>query len=139
MPPSSYDHIAANEDTVAPAVEEVEAPDPSEAEYLPFESRQLTANVIANLTEHRLSDVALFDFDNETEAALARRTGRACKTYPGDSSWPSPETWNLFNVLSDSVLEDGVPPASVCYANWPGYDEAKCEEVTTKWSTPQYQ
>ncbi len=132
-------HAAANEDTVAPAVEKVETSESLDTDYLPFESSQLTREVIANLTEYNLSDVELFDFQNATEA-LEKRKDRFCKTFPGDSSWPSEELWELLNLLSGSTVTEGQPPAAVCYADWPQfYDEAKCDNVSAKWSTPQYQ
>lgn len=132
-------YAAVNEDNVAPAVEEVETPEPLETDYLPFESSQLTANVIANLTSYNLTDVELFDFQDATEEALERRAGRRCKAYPGDPSWPSSGIWWLFNLLSGLALIDGIPPAAVCYPDWPQYDEVKCEAITTNWTTPQYQ
>ena len=110
------------------------------AAYLPFESDQLTPAIIANLTDYRLSDVELFNFQDASDPAAQRRSGqRSCKAFPGEQDWPHDSLWWLLDLLTGLALIDGVPPASVCYPDWPQYDEAKCESITSKWTTPQYQ
>lgn len=135
----SYLYVAANEDTVAPASEEVPPPPPTEAaEYLPFESSQLTPDVIANLTNYQLSDVEQFDFEDPATAS-SKRAGRSCKAFPGENNWPNDVSWRVLDLLTGLTLIDGVPPASACYPEWSGYDEGKCKNITAKWTTPQYQ
>ncbi|RYP48227.1 hypothetical protein DL768_005834 [Monosporascus sp. mg162] len=134
------DDIPVTEENVAPAVEEITIPQSLAAEVLPFEASQLTPNVIANLTNYNLSDVQLFDFEN-ADGAVERRTfgRRSCKTYPGDSLYPHRLIWGLFDILLGGALMEGTPPASACYSDWPQYNKAKCDDITAKWTTPQYQ
>ncbi|KAI0011536.1 FAD-binding domain-containing protein [Xylariaceae sp. FL0662B] len=131
--------IPINQQNIAPAVEEVASDAASSAvDYFTFEQSQLTTDVITNLTNYNLSDVALFDFDDADEA-LRKRYIRICKTFPGDRNWPSNSLWNLFNILSGGALIKGVPPAAPCYSDWLGYDQDKCASITAQWVTPQYQ
>ncbi|RYO76028.1 hypothetical protein DL766_007703 [Monosporascus sp. MC13-8B] len=119
------DGIPVTEEIVAPAVEEITTSPPSAVEVLPFEERQLTPNVIANLTNYNLSDVQLFDFEDADEALGKRTFGRrSCKTYPGDSLYPHRLVWGLFNILLGGALIEGTPPASVCYSDWHQYNQA---------------
>ncbi|KAI1381268.1 FAD-binding domain-containing protein [Hypoxylon crocopeplum] len=132
------DGVEATEENVAPAVETVD-PDAASSgvDYFPFESSQLTTDVIANLTNYNLSDVDLFTFSDD--AAVEKRTSRVCKTYPGDRAWPARPIWDLLNILLGGALIQGVPAAAPCYSNWPQYDETKCASITSQWQTPQYQ
>ncbi|KAF6799524.1 hypothetical protein CSOJ01_12452 [Colletotrichum sojae] len=131
--------VAATSSTISPAVEEVAADTASSGiDYFGFEAAQLTADVIANLTSYNLTDASLFDFGSEDDA-LEKRAARSCKVFPGGRAWPSDLTWFLFDLLTGGALIDGVPAAAPCYENWPQYDKAKCEEITSKWTTPQYQ
>ncbi|OLN87816.1 putative FAD-linked oxidoreductase-like protein 1, partial [Colletotrichum chlorophyti] len=131
--------IAVNSETVAPAVEEVTVDAASSGiDYFNFEAAQLTTDVIANLTSYNLTDVNLFDFGDE-QTAVEKRAARSCKAFPGDRAWPSSVAWFVLDVLSGGALVDGVPAAAPCYKDWPQYNAAKCEEITSKWGTPQYQ
>lgn len=129
----------ATEETVAPAVEEVDADAASSGvDYFSFEASQLTVDVITNLTNYNLSDVALFDFD-DADTAVEKRATRVCKTYPTDKAWPARPIWDLLNILLGGALIEGVPAAAPCYSNWPQYDETKCATITSEWETPSYQ
>ncbi|KAI1080022.1 FAD-binding domain-containing protein [Whalleya microplaca] len=131
--------IPVDQENVAPAVDEVASNAAlSTIDYFSFEQSQLTTNVITNLTNYNLSDVALFDFDDADEA-LRKRGGRACKIYPGDTFWPSDSIWRLFDILLGGALIKGVPPAAPCYQDWPEFDQDKCASITAQWMTPQYQ
>ncbi|KAI5864003.1 FAD-binding domain-containing protein [Durotheca rogersii] len=135
------DGAVATEQNVAPAVETVDIDAASSGiGYFPYESSQLTGDVIANLTNYNLSDIELFDFGGaEEEAPAQKRAARVCKTYPGDRNWPSPPAWTLLRILLGGSLIEGVPAAAPCYSNWPQYNQAKCAEITSKWQTPQFQ
>ncbi|KAI4866571.1 FAD-binding domain-containing protein [Hypoxylon rubiginosum] len=133
------DGTEATEENVAPAVEEVQVDAASSGiDYFPFESSQLTGDIITNLTNYNLSNVEVFDF-SDADNALERRTTRVCKTYPGEKGWPARPIWFLLNILLGGALIEGVPTAAPCYSNWPQYDEAKCAAVTSEWGTPSYQ
>ncbi|KAL0764183.1 hypothetical protein CaCOL14_013236 [Colletotrichum acutatum] len=136
---NSNGNSAVTAETVAPAVQAVASDAaPSGIEYFDFESSQLTADVIANLTTYNLTGTAAFNFGDD-EAAVEKRAARSCKVFPGDRAWPSDLTWFLLDLLLGGALLDGVPAAAPCYKDWPQYDAAKCNEITAAWTTPQYQ
>ena len=118
---------------MAPAAETV-----STAEGLfGFEQLQLTDNVIANLSHYQLSDLELFSFpdgSSETEQRRAVKARAGCKTYPGDTAWPSVPIWRLFDVLLGGGLIKTVPEASPCYPEWGTYNPGKCQALTETWS-----
>ncbi|EAQ88599.1 hypothetical protein CHGG_05218 [Chaetomium globosum CBS 148.51] len=126
--------IPANEVTVAPA-----SGPPTDVSADP-ESRQLTDDVLANLTSHQLSDIELFlfdDTDSEDAAQVSRRTWTNvgdCKTYPGDWKYPSRLTWGVFNLLTGGALIETVPIGAVCYPNSGVYDAAKCADILENWT-----
>ncbi|KAI0181750.1 FAD-binding domain-containing protein [Hypoxylon sp. FL1284] len=124
---------------VAPAVEEVQSDAAlSGIDYFPFESSQLTGNVIANLSSYNLSDVNLFDFSDEN-ATVGALGFRRCKTAPDDFLWPPRLVWDLFDFLLGGALIEGVPAAAPCYSDWPQYDKSKCDNITSEWQKPAYQ
>ncbi|KAI1457894.1 FAD-binding domain-containing protein [Annulohypoxylon moriforme] len=135
------DGVEATEDNVAPAVETVDADSASSGiDYFSYESSQLTTDVISNLTNYNLSDVTLFNFtESDNVTTTTKRSGRVCKTYPGDRSWPARSTWNLLNILLGGALVEGVPAAAPCYSDWPQYNETTCASITSQWETPSYQ
>ncbi|KAK7954707.1 hypothetical protein PG988_015401 [Apiospora saccharicola] len=91
------------------------------------EAFQLTDAVLANLTSLGLSNVTLFRFDDGALPGTPK-----CKAFPGESAWPTAETWETFNKLTGGKLISPVPLGAVCY---PGehYDDAKCQDVLAKW------
>ncbi|KAF9876628.1 FAD binding domain protein [Colletotrichum karsti] len=121
---------------VAPTLEKVPSDSAASGiDYFDFETLQLTIEVIDTLSKSNFSAVNLFDFGNED----AKEIERTCKVFPGDAAWTSDSTWFYFDRLTGGALVDGVPPAAPCYEDWPQFDEAKCEEITSKWSSPQFQ
>lgn len=99
----------------------------------PEETIQLTESMLDGLVAHapldsNLSDYAsIFGFPN-TSAPVAKlkRAPGDCKTYAGDSSWPSALLWHAFDFLLGGALLEVPPIASPCYSNWDNYDEAYC-------------
>ncbi|KAK4184233.1 hypothetical protein QBC35DRAFT_441806 [Podospora australis] len=49
-----------------------------------------------------------------------------CKSFPGDSSWPSPADWNSLNQTLGDVLLNRLPPAAVCYPSSPNFNQEAC-------------
>lgn len=131
---------AANNLTVAPAA--VEVPIDSAAsgvDYFPFEARQLTDEVLANLTALNLTGASQFGFDNATAAAAVTKGGGTCKAFPGHAEWPSAVEWLVLDLLLGGALIKGVPVAAPCFSDWPQYDTAKCAEITADWQLPPFQ
>jgi hypothetical protein len=60
---------------------------------------------------------------------------RKCKIIPGDSAWPSLSSWSSLNSSISGRLVKTVPLGSPCYTA----DEAACEDVKARWSTPDLQ
>ncbi|KAI8942367.1 hypothetical protein NX059_000442 [Plenodomus lindquistii] len=56
----------------------------------------------------------------------------ACKTVPGDSAWPSEDTWNIFARQVGGRLIKTTPVAKSCY---PGssYNLSECDNVVEEW------
>lgn len=81
----------------------------------PYEGVQLEDNDVANN-----SDIAF----GELPVGITAK----CKTFPGDSNWPSSERWDAFNASLGGALVRGVPPAAACYEG--RYEDAvRCEIV----------
>ncbi len=61
-----------------------------------------------------------------------------CRCYPGDSCWPSPETWADFNQTLHGKLLATVPLASPCHDDkFAEYNAAECQKLRDVWLEPQ--
>jgi hypothetical protein len=83
-----------------------------------FERSQLTEDLLKKLFAEQSYDLSQFSFgDGGLHTPAKRQTEKQCKTYPGDSDWPSSETWQQFSDLvgGSDVLIKTVPEASLCY------------------------
>lgn len=126
---------AANEATIASAVELVES-----ATYSAAESQQLTDNVLANLTELALSNVDLFGFGDSSDGTVSKRSSTwSCKIIPGSPLWPTGIVWNVFDLLLGGALIKTTPLASPCYEDFGNYDEAKCANINEQWTNSTLQ
>ncbi|KAK8004019.1 hypothetical protein PG989_003738 [Apiospora arundinis] len=91
------------------------------------EAFQLTDAVLSNLTSLDLGNITLFRFDDGSQPGTPR-----CKAFPGESAWPTTETWDTLNVLTGGKLITTVPIGAVCYQG-EHYDAAKCQNLLEKW------
>jgi hypothetical protein len=81
----------------------------------PYESIQLEKGDVANNP-----DIAFGEAPVDTVAK--------CKTFPGDSGWPSYTRWDAFNASLGGALVRGIPPAAACYEGQ--YEDAvRCDLV----------
>jgi hypothetical protein len=126
--------IAANESTVAPAVEVVDS-----ATYSAAETQQLTDDVLANLTSLELSNITLFGFGSTNDSTSSKRSSWSCKTVPGSALWPIGIVWDVFDLLLGGALIKTVPLASPCYDDWGNYNEAECAVITDQWTNSTLQ
>lgn len=96
----------------------------------------LTDDILAQLAIQGLSNVSLFDFPENVEAAGndKRSLFTGCKTYPGDLLWPLPPVWKTFNLLTGGALIKTVPIGAACYINSEHYDAYKCQEILAHWN-----
>ena len=60
-----------------------------------------------------------------------------CKCFPGDSCWPTPLEWQLFNETLGGKLVPTTPLATVCHD--PTYDATACDALETAWYLPETQ
>lgn len=99
----------------------------------------MTDNVIANLSDHNLSNITLFTFPEEDGTTeVQKRTllaGSGCKTAPGDLLWPNRSTWKVFDLLTGGALIETVPIGAVCYPNSGVYNAAKCQTILANWTS----
>ncbi|KAF7121857.1 hypothetical protein CNMCM5793_009411 [Aspergillus hiratsukae] len=103
------------------------------APLFPAETLQLTDAVLAQLSTAIQNQTQLFAFRNNASASASIKS---CKVFPGDISWPSKWTWELFDLLLGGALVKTVPLAASCYSSWPEYDATECEAVTSNWTNP---
>ena len=92
--------------------------------------------MLANLTAHRLSGIELFGFGDAGGVSARPKPipVGSCKVFPGDAAWPSPATWDVFNLLTGGDLIKTVPIGAVCYPDSGVYDAQKCASIITNWS-----
>jgi hypothetical protein len=106
------------------------------APLLKSEKIQLTEAVIERLRKSdATAEVAhLFAFTPASD--FSKRVELRCKTFPGDSQWPSDPTWSTFDSLLDGALAPTIPVAAPCYdSEWGPKDLAKCNAIVTGFST----
>ncbi|ROW06836.1 hypothetical protein VMCG_04033 [Cytospora schulzeri] len=127
--------VAATHDTVSPAAVEI-----SSVSLLSSETHQLTDTILANLTAHELSSISLFGFaENSTSTTYRRSLGPGtCKTYPGDSLWPSDDVWSVFDLLLGGALIETKPAASPCYDDFGNYNASQCTWLNANWANDSY-
>jgi hypothetical protein len=84
----------------------------------PWESIQLSEDDVKNRSELAFG-----------ASAPGTEDPAKCKVYPGDSNWPSSDTWRAFNASLGGALIKPLPPAAVCYRSMSVYDTTKCDNV----------
>jgi hypothetical protein len=131
--------------SIAPAATTVSTDSPAGVALFSAEAVQLTDEALqaASAQANSSTDVlALFGFENSTSAAntrrLAQRSGK-CKVFPGDWNYPSSLVWNIFDLLLGGALIKTTPVAAPCYKDFGVYDEAKCADITARFTTANLQ
>ncbi|ROW09306.1 hypothetical protein VPNG_05833 [Cytospora leucostoma] len=129
---------AASNISLAPAVTQVaDTAGLSQAESLQL-TDQVLGNVDSQLVAAGLGNISsIFDFGNNN-TAVTKRSSSQCKTYAGDSSWPSDTVWQAFDSLLGNALLQAPPLASPCYTNWDNYDSDLCTNITNNWHTDSW-
>ncbi|GAW26102.1 putative FAD binding domain-containing protein [Rosellinia necatrix] len=129
--------LPADASTVAPAYALFDASSSnSTADLFPGETRQLTHDVLANLTNMSLTNSGLFAFPNLTAPI---RSPESCKNFPGDSvMFPGTITTAVFDLLLGGSLIRTKPFASPCFPDYKNQDSAKCAEITRNWFNDSY-
>ncbi|KAI1309297.1 FAD binding domain-containing protein [Xylaria venustula] len=129
--------LPADESTVAPAFAVFNASSSNAtANLFPGETRQLTRDVIANLTSLKLTNAVLFSFP---DPAAPINSSEDCKNFPGDSvKFPGTITTTVLNLLLGGSLIHTKPFASPCFPDFNNQDSAKCAEITENWFNDSY-
>ncbi|KAF2837890.1 FAD/FMN-containing isoamyl alcohol oxidase-like protein MreA [Patellaria atrata CBS 101060] len=81
------------------------------------------------LTEKDTKNHPEIAFPNGVKVSTAK-----CKSYPGDSDWPTEEQWNAFNKTLGGNLIKPVPLALPCYAG-ESYNATTCASLQRNWET----
>lgn len=131
---------------VAPAAATVSTDSSAGVPLFPKEAVQLTDAALktadSQTTEVDVAAVFGFDSDEDT-TAVARRAIKSgqCKAFPGDSKYPKEWMWSIFDLLLGGALIKTTPIAAPCYANsaWSDYDEAKCADISARFTTSDLQ
>ncbi|CAK43437.1 restculine oxidase precursor [Aspergillus niger] len=101
----------------------------------PWEKVQLTENALARvdtaLNNQSLSRI--FAFGAGDSANNSGTPQHSCKVMPGDATWPTESTWNIFDQLLGGGLLKPAPLAASCYPDWPEYNTEQCSEITSNW------
>lgn len=102
-----------------------------------WETPQLTDAVVSRVGSDALTaDIAhLYGFaeSGDTKRAAANLS---CKNFPGDSNWPSEDTWTKFNALLGDALVPTVPLAAPCYdSKWGAKDLNRCNKIIDSFTT----
>lgn len=82
-----------------------------------------------------LSVLAATLFGVITAAAPPARP--ACRTFPGDKTWPKKAEWDSFNRTVNGRLVATVPLGTPCHGS--SFDAATCESLKTQWQTEKIQ
>jgi hypothetical protein len=131
---------------VTPAGATVSTDSSAGVALFPKEAVQLTDEALKTADSQTTEvDVgALFGFDGDDETnAVARRAIKSgqCKAFPGDSNFPKEKVWSIFDRLLGGALIRTTPIAAPCYKNstWNNYDEAKCADISARFTTSDLQ
>ncbi|KAI1272075.1 FAD binding domain-containing protein [Xylaria sp. FL0933] len=129
--------LPADASTVAPAFAVFDASSSNAtANLFPGETRQLTHEILANLTNLSLTNSVLFNFPDPGAPITPPED---CKNFPGDSvKFPGSVTLTVFNLLLGGSLIHTKPLASPCFSDFDNKDSAKCAEITSNWFNDSY-
>jgi hypothetical protein len=137
---------AATETSIAPAATTVSADSSAGVALFPGEVVQLTDDVlkVADSQTEEVDVLALFGFENSTDTTAATKRAKrsgACKAFPGDWNYPKSLVWSIFDLLLGGALIKTTPVAAPCYKTsaWNDYDEAKCADISTRFTTADLQ
>jgi hypothetical protein len=95
------------------------------------------------ISENSTSEFAkYFAFENSTGTSKVQAMSVnqvACRTFPGDPSWPKDRVWDIFNSLLGGALISSVPIAASCYdTQWGKKDVAQCTNVVNNFTNPLF-
>lgn len=87
---------------------------------------------------HRLQCTLLFVSIVAAVPALSNKASKQCRSFPGDTSWPSPQDWSLFNETLGGKLIATIPIASSCHGDsFTPYNAEQCSALQQVWDFPE--
>lgn len=89
------------------------------------------------------SVIALAQGEAPAAENIIQSSGRryACKCYPGDRCWPTPQKWKALNDTVGGTLKQVIPNWAVCYNTFEGkptYNAATCAQATANFTLEQW-
>lgn len=127
-----------------PAATSVPVTAPAGVALQEAENLQLTNSVIERIASDNVTAeyVEYFAFDNSSFAnpeRVQRAASAACRTFPGDPTWPKKIIWDVFNALLGGALLPAKPIGASCYdSKWGRKDSAQCADVSTNWTNAYF-
>lgn len=127
-----------------PAATSVPVTSPAGAALQEAETLQLTDSVVDQLASNNVTAeyAEYFAFDNSSfanPARVRRAASAACRTFPGDSTWPKNIIWDVFNALLGGALIPTKPVGASCYdSSWGAKDSAQCAVVSSNWTNAYF-
>jgi hypothetical protein len=111
-----------------------------QGDYFSEEAFQLTNDSLSALDDIDAAHASLFYPENTSQRRnVASYSSRKCKTFPGDSLWPSTTVWRLFDWVTGGALIKTVPIAASCYDDYETYDKSLCNHVVDQWTNSSLQ
>ncbi|KAK8065577.1 hypothetical protein PG997_012324 [Apiospora hydei] len=105
------------------------------APWFEYEKLQLTSDDLDGLSTRgskpKVAGLIGFDVGPELQPG-------ECRTFPGDSSWPSESEWSDFGDLLSGSLIQTVPVAAPCYKDWGVYNKEQCDAIRGSFPNPYF-
>ncbi|KAI1118436.1 FAD binding domain-containing protein [Nemania sp. NC0429] len=130
--------LSADVSPVAPAFALFDASSSNAtADLFPGETRQLTQDVLANLTSLGLTNLDLFAFPDPNVPVGS--SAEDCKNFLSDLTiFPGTVATKVFDLLLGGSVIRTRPFASPCFSDYKNQDIPKCAEITRNWFNDSY-
>lgn len=118
---------------IQPAVAFVVETEAAGAPLQDAERQQLTDDVVNRISSEKSTAgyASYFAFEDSPVSNANNRSAIApCKSFPGDSDWPSHAMWDVFDRLLGEALIPTRPMGAPCYdSEWGERDESECANI----------
>lgn len=111
-----------------------------QGDYFSEEAFQLTDDSLSTLDDIDPAHASLFYPENTSQRRnIGSHSSRKCKTFPGDSLWPSTTVWRLFDRVTGGALIKTVPIAAPCYDDYGTHEKSLCSHIVDQWTNSSLQ
>lgn len=127
---------------IEPAVTVVDEIEAAGAPLQNAERYQLTDDVVDRMLSDEItagyaSYFAFEDILDSNERGDSATT--PCKSFPGDSDWPTDDVWDTFNQLLGRALIPTKPLGAPCYdSEWGAKDEVECANIVSNATNTEF-